>query len=278
MKYIELKCKRPDNQEEFEILIAELADIGFESFMEEEDELLSYIPQKDFLREKIYQIELCRKQDNGSGLSVRLVEEQNWNALWESNYPPVKIADRCYIRSTFHDPDDSAEFDILLRPKMAFGTAHHETTALMIELLLDEQLKDKRVLDMGSGTGVLAILASLKGASYVAAIDNDEWAYRNAVENAALNNIKGIKTRVGDASVLKDEEPFDLILANINKNILLSDLTHYAKSLHEDGNIFFSGFYLEDLPAIRKAAEQNGLKFVTHLSKNKWTAAIFHKQ
>lgn len=278
MKYIEVRCNKPKSEEELDILIAELANIGFESFMEEEDALLSYITQKDFLRENLHSIEYCRKQDDASKLKVSLIEEQNWNALWESNYPPVKVADRCYIRSTFHDPDPGAEFDILIKPKMAFGTAHHETTAMMIELLMDEDVSGKSVLDMGCGTGILAILAAMKGAKSVIAIDNDEWAYRNSVENVTLNNIKGITVKVGDATFLKNNHHYDFILANINKNILLADINSYTKSLYKGGTIQFSGFYTDDLKAIREASEQNGLKFVRHISKNKWVAASFIKQ
>jgi len=277
VNYIELKITNPGNQEKTEILIAEMAEKGFESFVEEDDHLLAYIPQKDYSAEMLLQIDAFQNLDKEQ-VRFTVIENQNWNAMWESNYPPVKIANRCFIHAPFHKPDPEADFNILVKPKMAFGTAHHETTAMMVELLLDEPVSGKRVLDMGCGTGVLAILAALKGAKDVTAIDNDEWAYRNALENAALNTVDFIDIDLGDGSLLKGKKGFDLILANINKNILLNDMEVYAKALNANGKIIFSGFYAEDLEDIRKATKPNGLNFVLHISRNNWVAAIFIKQ
>jgi ribosomal protein L11 methyltransferase len=274
--YIELKIVRPADTEAEEILIARLAGIGFESFVEEKRYLLAYIPGDEFSEEKYAEIkEIVRADDDA--IRYALIEDQNWNAVWESNYNPVMIAGKCFVRAPFHDPDPSAEFDIILRPKMAFGTAHHETTALMAEVLLDAHVEGKRVLDMGCGTAVLAIIASKMGAGKIVAIDNDEWAYTNAVENAALNDVSDIDIMLGDAEILGNS-CFDLILANINKNILLSDMAAYAEVLNNAGLIFFSGFYEEDLDDIKTAANQKGLIFVKYYVNNNWVVAIFKKQ
>ncbi len=257
--------------------MSDMAENGFESFVEEDDCILAYIPQKDYSGELLLQIGMLQDIDPDK-LMVKVIEDQNWNAVWESNYPPVLIAERCFIHAPFHDPDPQAEFNILIKPKMAFGTAHHETTAMMVELLLDETVDGKRVLDMGCGTAVLAILAGIKGATDITAIDNDEWAYNNSVENIEVNHLKNIKVELGDSTNLKTRPGFDLILANINKNILLNDMTAYSNALNTNGKILFSGFYKHDLKDIQQAAEQNGMNFVSKRSCNNWVAAVFIKQ
>lgn len=259
-----------------EIIIAELAEIGFESFAEEEDFILAYIPEKDFSKEKLFSIAYFQHVEPDP--EIKLIEDQNWNAVWESNYPSVTIAGKCHVRAPFHEKNETVDFDILIHPKMAFGTAHHETTALMIELLLEKDCERKQVLDMGCGTGVLAILASMKGASGIDAIDNDEWSYRNTLENIELNNSKNISVRLGDAKLLESSGIYDLIIANINKNILLQDIRHYAKSLKKGGRLFLSGFYSEDLEDISREALMNGLNFAISKTKNNWVAAVFNKE
>jgi len=273
LNYIELKLPIPEPPEMGEIIIAELAEIGFESFSEEAGFIMAYIPQKDFSKEKLSSIAYFQHVEPNPG--IKLIEDQNWNAVWESNYPPVTIAGRCHVRAPFHEKNESVDFDILLNPKMAFGTAHHETTALMLGFLLEEDCKGKQVLDMGCGTAVLAILAEMKGAAKIDAIDNDEWSYNNSLENAGLNNCNNITVKLGDADLLETETVYDLILANINKNILLKDIHRYAKVLKKGGRLFLSGFYTEDLRDISREAEKNGLKFVTNAEKNNWVAALF---
>ena len=178
MNYIQITYPRPENQDLADLLNSDLADLGFESFTEEDDFASAYIPEKDFLLERVLTLVQLGKAHAEGKLQVSMIEDQNWNAVWESNYPPVLIADRCFVHAPFHEKHASAEYNILIKPKMAFGTAHHETTALMAELLLEKDVRGKQVLDMGCGTAVLAILASMKGAEKVFAIDFDEWAYK----------------------------------------------------------------------------------------------------
>jgi len=276
--YIEVALPRPTDEQKAEILIALLADIGFESFAEEENIILAYIPEKEFDQGKLDTLSDEFSLFSKSGISVKHIADRNWNEEWESNYPSVWISGRCYVRAPFHDPAPDAEYDILIKPKMAFGTAHHETTSLMLEKLLDMDVKDKSILDMGCGTGVLAILAFKKGARNIVAIDNDEWAYRNVIENARLNGASSMDIRPGDAAALKPGDRFDVILANINKNILLRDMGKYLETLVPGGRILLSGFYKEDLEDIREMAEKHGLVFAGSEVKNRWMAAEFIRQ
>jgi len=275
MDYIKLICAKPDEAVFSEILMADLAEIGFESFEETDESIYAYIPQKDFDESRLKEI------DFHSSVSPvqEFVKDQNWNAVWESNYSPVLIGNRVYIRAPFHDSRDDVDFEIVINPKMAFGTAHHETTALIIEYLLEEQnnIVDKTFLDMGCGTGVLGILAVMQGAKEVMAVDNDPWSFESTSENAIINNTPEVNAVLGDASVLPSSERFDYILANINKNILLNDMAAYQACLKAGGNIWFSGFYESDLEDIKKKAGSLGLKYVGHKVKNNWTSAKFIK-
>lgn len=278
MNYIELKYPKPANEITSDLLVSDLADLGFESFAEDEDRMAAYIPEKDFLLENLFDLAPLKKFYDDGALEINRIEDQNWNAVWESNYPPVLIANRCFVRAPFHEPDPKAEFNILIKPKMAFGTAHHETTELMTGLLLETDLEGKVVLDMGCGTGVLAILASMKGASKLTAIDFDEWAYRNTIENVEANNLNNIEVLMGDADVIPSSLVYDLLLVNINKNTLLKDMPVYASSLKRGGQLFLSGFYDSDLEDISIEAKKNGLIFDSSRAKNKWTVAVYLKQ
>lgn len=273
MDYIELKCPVGYDQSELSgELIAILGENGFESFSEESNELLAYIPSSIFDESLLNIIKWPDSYPGGH--TWQLIPEQNWNAVWEQNFQPVTIDNRCHIRAPFHPEDRNAIWQIVIEPKMSFGTAHHETTALMIEYLLDLDVQEKTVLDMGCGTGILAILASLKGSGETTAIDNNEWAYRNSLENIERNNTMGINVYLGDASLLNSQS-YEVILANINRNILLEDIPVYVKSLSRNGVLLMSGFYDEDLPIIRKCAESQGCEYVSHKEKNKWVAAYF---
>ena len=260
-----------------EILAALLGEIGCDSFMEWEEGLLAYIPEKDFSESELKKIALPEESGIEWSYTVNRMEDKDWNAEWESHYEPVWIDGRCHIHAPFHSPAPEAEFDIVIEPKMSFGTAHHETTAQMISYLLDEDCGGRSVLDMGAGTGVLAILAHLRGAAPVTAIDIDEWAYSNMQENALLNGADEIRCIMGDAGAIPDEQ-YDIILANINRNILLQDIPAYTAHLHSGGALLLSGFYEgDDLQAIRSEAERNGLTYASHRSENRWVAARFER-
>ena len=220
MEYIEVNYTTEPKEAANDILIAELAEIGFESFEETETGLKAFIQKQDFKREAIDDLYIMNMEGFNISYKIADIADQNWNAVWEANYPPVVIAERVAIRAPFHDSFDT-EYEIEIEPKMSFGTAHHATTAQMIKLVLNNEMEGKDVLDMGSGTAVLAILASMRGAKTVDAIDNDEWAYKNALENVERNNRNNIRVELGDAALLKGRK-YDLVIANINRNILLA--------------------------------------------------------
>ncbi len=275
--YIELNCVVEPVNPGADVLIAALSEIGFDSFVETEIGVQAYIKSELFDADKVSALDVLNSPFFTITFSYNEVENQNWNAVWESNYQPVNIDDRCVIKAPFHTESFNAPFQIEIEPKMSFGTAHHETTASIIRLMLDCDFKGKTVLDMGAGTGVLAILASLMGASEIVAIDNDHWAFENHMENNERNNIHNCQVILGDASAIPNRT-FDVILANINRNILLNDMHHYTNALNDGGIIFFSGFYVGyDLEAITNRANELGLSFVKNSELNKWTAAIFVK-
>jgi len=280
MKYYEITISFSEIFPWKEIFISLLADLGCDSFADGETEeiLLAYMPENVFNEEYLNTFFLQERTKTNFHYTIKELIQQNWNAIWESNYEPVLIANRCFIRAPFHEKNTTAEYEIVIEPKMSFGTAHHETTSLMIEFLLEEELQNKSVLDMGAGTGILAILAHQRGATPVTAIDNDEWAYLNNVENNTRNNAESITVKLGDASLLSENEKYNVIIANINRNILLLDLPVYVNALHENGVLFLSGFYFgEDLEMITKKCCELGLCFVTSKEKNDWCAAKFKK-
>jgi len=276
MDYMELKCRVVPAEPGYEILIAELSELGYDSFVENDDELLAYITENDFDKNVLDRLDIINMDNFEVSFERTLIKDQNWNAKWEEDYSPVMIDNRVSIRAPFHKKPN-VEFDIEIMPKMSFGTAHHATTAQMIQLLLAKDVKGLDVLDMGSGTAVLAILASMKGAKHIDAIDNDEWAYNNAVENVERNNCSNITTELGDASLLKGRE-YDFIIANINRNILLNDLQSYASSLKSGCALYMSGFYEEDIPKLEEEANKWGISFVSHQVEDEWVASKWIKQ
>ena len=275
MKTFEYTFPAPSSDIQHDMLTTMLAEIGFDSFMDEDRSLKAYCSADS--RDDIA-VEHLLDEPSFSDIRLLKVEEmpdKDWNELWEASYQPVVVNERCRVRAPFHDPDPNFEYDLVIEPKMSFGTANHETTAQIIQLMLETDFKGKEVLDMGSGTAVLAILAKKLDAAHTVAIDNDEWAYRNAFTNCELNGISDIEIVLGDASAIHGS--FDVVLANINRNILLRDMQHYVAAMRPDAHIFFSGFYTEDLESIKAEAQRLGLRYCRHLSRNNWVAAEFIK-
>ena len=276
MNYYACSFTNPENENLKNMFMELLGEIGFDSFMDTDEGFEAYCQEPALDENELNDIMQMEQFANVKLLKKELIPDQDWNATWEASYEPVIINEFCRIRAPFHKVEGSYKYDLIIEPKMSFGTAHHETTSQIIELMLQSDFSGLNLLDMGSGTGVLAILAKKLGSATTVAIDNDEWAYRNALDNIRLNNENDIIVELGDANSLNDRQ-FDIILANINRNILLRDMKEYVKSLVDGGKIFFSGFYEEDLVLITKEAERLGLKYVNHVTKNNWTAAVFVK-
>ena len=276
MNYYACSFTNPDNENLKDMFMELLGEIGFDSFMDTDDGFDAYCQEPLLNEEELNDILQMEQFANVKLLKKELIPDQDWNATWEASYEPVIINEFCRIRAPFHNVEGSYKYDLIIEPKMSFGTAHHETTSQIIELMLQSDFSGLNLLDMGSGTGVLAILAKKLGSATTVAIDNDEWAYRNALDNIRLNDENEIIVELGDASSLNDRQ-FDVILANINRNILLRDMKEYVKCLVDGGKIFFSGFYEEDLVLIKKEAERLGLTYSNHVTKNNWTAAVFVK-
>ena len=275
MKYFEVTFStNPCNETITDILSALTAEIGFESFVECEGGMQAYIQQSLFDEEALKNIIADFPiPDTEITYTITEPEDKDWNEEWEKNFfQPIVIDNRCVIHSTFHKDYPKAEYDIVINPQMAFGTGHHETTSSILGELLDADLKGKSVLDMGCGTSILAILASMRGADPVTAIDIDDWCVNNSRDNTALNNINNITVELGDASLLEGRKPFDVIIANINRNILLNDMAAYTACMHKGSEIYMSGFYVQDIDAIRSKGESLGLKFVHYREKNNWAA------
>jgi ribosomal protein L11 methyltransferase len=257
------------------MLTAELFEKGFDSFVEEEESLLAYIPvtmyNEDLMKDLVY-----FHHHPEVKYEVRPLEDKNWNKEWESNYQPVTIAGKCHVRAPFHPPVENIAYEIIIEPKMAFGTAHHETTQLMAAWLLELDVEGIEVLDMGCGTGILAVLANKMGARYVTGIDNDEWAWRNGLDNFRINKVAEGDVYQGDATLI-GKDRFDLILANINRNVLLQDMKSYFEGMHDHGLLLLSGFYQKDMDAITASASGLGLQLTGARNLNDWAVMLFHK-
>src|SRR5690606_30340232 len=256
-----------------EILIAELGDAGRESFVETEEGVSAYIQKDEWNAAILEDIQILKSAEFEIDFSFNDIEQVNWNAEWEKNFNPIIVDGLCSVRAPFHEKPNT-EFDIIIEPKMSFGTGHHETTHMMIQHLLKTDFINKSVLDMGCGTGVLAILAEMKGAKPIDAIDYDNWCYLNSLENVERNNCVHITVIEGDASALKGKN-YDVIIANINRNILLNDMQTYVTSLNKNGVLFLSGFYNDDIPAIQAECEKYKLKFGEKLERNNWVSLKF---
>ncbi|MCL1932408.1 MAG: 50S ribosomal protein L11 methyltransferase [Candidatus Azobacteroides sp.] len=277
MNYFELKISLTPNTEiNRDVVSALLAEIGFESFAESELGLNAYIAEKSFSEEAVNRVlENFPLPDVAVQYEANRIIGRNWNEEWEKNFfQPIIIRNQVIIHSSFHKDIPPFPYDIVIDPKMAFGTGHHSTTAMMVSYLLEQNLDGRSVLDMGCGTAVLAILAHKKGAKPVTAIDNDEWAYKNSLENIRINRASDIQVKSGDASLL-GEERYDFIFANINRNILLNDIPIYAACMQPDASLFMSGFYKEDLAVISEACRKQSLKLIGYKEDNRWIAAQY---
>ena len=251
-----------------EILVAELGELPFESFIESEFGVVAYI-QKQFWTENILEdVHILSSPEFVISCKIEEIEPVNWNEEWEKNFEAINVNEKCHVRAPFH-PKTEAEFDIVIEPKMSFGTGHHETTHMMIEHLLETDVNGKKTLDMGCGTAILAILAEMKGAQPIDAIDIDNWCYQNSIENAERNNCHHITVLEGDAALLEGKN-YDVIIANINRNILLNDMQQYVNCLNKNGILLLSGFYQEDFNAIDSCCTEKGLTYVKKLQKNNW--------
>ena len=271
--YIEFKFNIEPREPFSDILMAELGELGFESFVETESGVLAYILESDWQEGMLDDLFVLQNSETSISWTKKNIAQQNWNAEWEKNFHPIHVDGVCMVRAPFH-PSEHVEYDIVIEPKMSFGTGHHETTYMMLKRMLDIDFSGKTVLDMGCGTGVLAILAEMKGANHVEAIDIDEWCYINTKENIERNQCKNIDAFQGDVGLIKGKM-YDVILANINRNILLKDIPAYGKSLKKGGILLLSGFYNEDLNRIKDACASIKLDFIDNLEKNNWVAALF---
>lgn len=270
--YIEVRIDAdPCTEDITDLLAAELADIGFESFVADSKGLTAYAPAKLYDKEAVKNALADFAIDCSLKVSDNFVEGRDWNAEWEKNYfRPIVIGKRVAIYSSFHTDVPEAEHRIVIDPKMAFGTGHHATTSQVIKAMLELDLRDKSVIDMGTGTGILAILAAQLGAAPVTGIEIDEFAYVNAVENVRLNGHPEIVLINGDASALAGVPPCDVFIANINRNIITGDIDRYAKTLKTGGTMLLSGFYVEDIPVVAAAAARHGLRETGYTDEERW--------
>jgi ribosomal protein L11 methyltransferase len=268
--YFEYKFIVNPKEPATEILIAELAFAGFESFVENDSGLLAYIQQKDWNENLLDIIQILKSTDFDISYRKNTIEQTNWNKEWETNFESIQVDEIVSIRAPFHK-NPYLKYDIVIEPKMSFGTGHHETTHMMLQHLIELNLENKKVLDMGCGTGILAIFSELKGARDIDAIDIDEWCYENSIENCQRNDCKNINVYQGDATLLV-EKKYDIIIANINRNILLMDIKTYVNCLNEKGILLLSGFYEEDIPVIDAEARQYKLKLEKIIERNNWVA------
>ncbi|GAA0873440.1 50S ribosomal protein L11 methyltransferase [Gangjinia marincola] len=259
-----------------DILIAQLGETGFESFIETDDGVTGYINAEEIHESLLDEVHILSSPDFSIFQTTEAIEQVNWNKEWENNIDPIVVDDICTVRAPFNNIP-TTKYDIVIEPKMSFGTGHHATTHMMIQHILKDSWQDKRVLDMGSGTGVLAILAEMKGATSIKAIDIDTWCYENALENIERNNCKNITAIQGDVDLIENDT-YNTIIANINRNILLEQIPVYSKTLITRGTLYLSGFYEADLELMNEACLKDGLHYDEHLVKEDWVAVKFSKR
>ena len=270
----------PNEEYATDILASMLAEVGFESFVPTEEGVEAYVPQALYDADAISSVVETFPLD-GFGITYdsEFIEGEDWNAEWEKNYfQPIVLGEDCVIHSTFHKDVPKARYDILIDPKMAFGTGYHQTTCHMLRAILASDMKGKKILDMGCGTALLAILAKKHGATDVVAIDIDEFAYENAKENIVLNGTPEIDVRLGGVDAIKDSDCFDIVIANINRNILLMDMVNYAKYMHKESQLFISGFYTDDMEILKEEAAKHGLRYTGYAEENRWAMMQFVKE
>lgn len=269
----------PNEEVATDVLAALLAEVGFESFVPEEEGMSAYVPQPLYSEESIAAV-VAEFPIEGFTITYEseFIEGEDWNAQWEKNYfQPIVLGEDCVIHSTFHTNVPKARYDILIDPKMAFGTGYHQTTCHMLRAILASDMTGKSVLDMGCGTALLAILARKHGATDVVAIDIDEFAYENAKENIVLNGTPDIEVRLGGAEAIKESDSFDFVIANINRNILLMDMVNYVRCMHSGSQIFISGFYIDDMEVLKEEAARHGLRYLDYAENDRWAMMRFIK-
>ena len=272
--YIEIDCKVTPVEPWADLLIAALGAIGYESFENTDSGFLAYVALADYDAQTTAEVLDTYQEHCAVNFSTKEIAATNWNADWEKNFSPITVGDRIHVRAPFHAATDT-EYDIVIEPKMSFGTGHHQTTYLMLEHLLELEINDQDVLDMGSGTAVLAIMACKRGARKAIAIDIDAWCGENGLENAQRNGIDNIQVLVGTAEQLPKTPEFDLIIANINRNVLLGDMPAYVACLRPNGVVLLSGFYESDLEIISEKCKECGLVYQGHKTRDNWVAAKF---
>jgi len=276
MKYVRCILELEPLQPATDIFIASLSELGFESFEETEKGLKAYIQEPQWDEAAFLGIPFFHNEAWKVNSRWEIVEPENWNAVWERDYKPIHVRDRCMVRAPFHPQPLGVEFDIVISPKMSFGTGHHQTTRLMLDYLLDLNVAGASVLDVGTGTGVLAILCGLKGAQHITGIDIDPWSVENAVENAERNGQNEIEVLEGSMDRVSGRQ-FDVVLANINRNALTEMMAAFSGVLREGGRLLISGFYQEDLPSLQQKAAEHGLVYGSFRVSDLWTAAYFEK-
>jgi ribosomal protein L11 methyltransferase len=276
VNYIEAAIEISPKDIGSDVLIAALSDLGFDSFVDTEKGFNAYAQEQKFSESDFKNVISDYSDTFAISYTINKIPPQNWNKLWEESFEPIDVDGQCYIRAPFHEPQSAYKYQIIIEPKMSFGTGHHSTTRLMIKKMMELEVKDKSLLDMGCGTGVLAILALKMGAAPVVAVDVEDWSVKNTLENLQRNGVIKAEVMLGDISAVENKTFFN-ILANINKNVLLADISNYAGMLEKNGNLLLSGFFETDTEELKQKAESCNLNFQTSLSESGWTLLHFNK-